>query len=349
MKKYNMILSLLMLFLLSCSDKYEDSESNLEGSEKEVMFSINLEMEPLSITTRGFFDDTAETKPWEMELNTLFLSIHMDNENNNVLKQYTFTRAEIESGKILVSVPEAYINKQVRFLAYANYVNIPSFSVPWTIFSKKSGSINTYSGTYNDVAINGIVPKGGFEMAGTILMTCPTAKEIVPVTIHLERLVNKFAIKTFIGDDFRERYHGGDLKVLNVKLNNVNSISYLLRQNDIAVGSTSLNQDAVYNEGYYNNLFYLFESDNQIEITLDCLFDKDGDFSKTNDQERFTYKFYTSIGSVNTGRRNDYHRLSITIHTLPNNISPHFTLDEEWSTIIDNELEYDEFINFIDN
>ncbi len=72
MKKYNMILSLLMLCLLSCSDKVDDLEPENDNNENEVLFSLILKQYQFWQKQEVSLMTLQKNKTREIDLKTCF-------------------------------------------------------------------------------------------------------------------------------------------------------------------------------------------------------------------------------------------------------------------------------------
>ena len=80
-------------------------------------------------------------------------------------------------------------------------------------------------------------------------------------------------------------------------------------------------QSAGESSGSYNNLFYLFENGplnagNRVTVTLDGLYDRDGNFGTTGDQTPVTYT--TELTGTANGQflRNGYYRVAVNVSGL---------------------------------
>ncbi len=322
--------------LMSCTE--HDSNNKNEYISKETQILLRFKTQSLLVQIRGDFD-SSEAKPWETEINTLDLYVFEGVGERNLISSYALSKDEALSGEVMIGIPEEYIGEDIKLCAIANHKITNPSTTYFQFLKTASMGPASYNGEYEKVK-NGLIPQSGFEMSGEVNIKQPEIGMLTPVTIELERIVNKTAIQTKVADNFKELYKGGDIRVQQICANTATRSSILKEPNPPS-NSITLEQTSHYENGYYNNLFYFFERNQESSFTVECLFDKDGDFSTLNDQEIITFIFKAPIGLIGDGNsRNVYYRISITINALPDSINPGFTIDEYWNDSIDQDFDF---------
>lgn len=177
-----------------------------------------------------------------------------------------------------------------------------------------------YNGNFAEVSTQ-CRRSGGFLMTGNQSQTIAAAGSPTDVNITLKRTVAKVAVQTKLSADFASKYPG------KVKINTA-TLTKAASQTPYFSGSAnpgSMNftciQPAGESSGSYNNLFYLFENGplnagNRVTVTLDGLYDRDGNFGTTGDQTPVTYT--TELTGTANGQflRNGYYRVAVNVSGL---------------------------------
>lgn len=177
-----------------------------------------------------------------------------------------------------------------------------------------------YNGNFAEVSTK-CRRTGGFLMTGSQTRMIAAAGSPTDVTIPLKRTVAKIAIQTTLSADFASKYPG------KVRINTA-TLSKAASQTPYIGGAANpggMNftciQSAGEASGNYNNLFYLFENGtlsigSRVTVTLDGLYDRDGNFSTTGDQTPVTYT--TELTGAADGQllRNGYYRVAVNVAGL---------------------------------
>lgn len=185
----------------------------------------------------------------------------------------------------------------------------------------KETSAALYNGTFAEVSA-AAKRSGGFLMSGTATKTIAAAGQATDVAITLKRDVAKIAIQSSLSADFASKYPG------KVKVNSA-TVSRAASQTPYFGGTaapgamtythTQTPQEA---SDKYNNLVYLFENGtlaagSRVLLTLEATYDRDGDFSTTDDQAPITYEVELKGTSDNgTLLRNGYYRVAVSLAGL---------------------------------
>ena len=155
-------------------------------------------------------------------------------------------------------------------------------------------------------------------MSGTATKTIAAAGQATDVAITLKRDVAKIAVQSSLSDDFASKYPG-KIKVNSAKISRAASQTPYFG-GTIASGAMTYTHTQTLQEdaGKYNSLFYLFENGtlaagSRVLLTLEAIYDKDGNFSTTGDQTPVTYevelKGTSDNGTIHrTGRKRHDHR-----------------------------------------
>ena len=156
---------------------------------------------------------------------------------------------------------------------------------------------------------------GGFLMSGSATKTV-TAGASTDVAITLKRDVAKIAVQSFFSADFASKYPG-KIKVNSAKISRAASQTPYFG-GTIASGAMTYTHTQTPKEdaGKYNSLFYLFENGtlaagSRVLLTLEAIYDKDGNFSTTGDQTPVTYEVELK-GTSDNG----YYRVAVSLAGL---------------------------------
>lgn len=177
-----------------------------------------------------------------------------------------------------------------------------------------------YNGLFDEVT-SVCKRTGGFLMTGMQARRIEGAGTTTDVPIVLKRTVAKIAIQSALSSDFPSKY-SGKVKILTATLSKAASQSPYFSGTANPGGMTfSSTQPSVAQSDHYNNLFYIFEngplsSGSRVMITMEGIYDKDGDFSTVSDQTPVVYN--VEIAGTSDGQilRNGYYRVAVTIAGL---------------------------------
>ena len=202
-----------------------------------------------------------------------------------------FTPAEVSAKKATFALPKSVAGKSVEFYAIAN-TTVGDIADKAALLALKETSAALYNGTFAEVSA-AAKRSGGFLMSGTATKTVAAAGQATDVAITLKRDVAKIAIQSSLSADFAS-----------------GAMTFTHTQTP--------KEDA----GKYNSLFYLFENGtlaagSRVLLTLEAIYDKDGDFSTTGDQTPVTYEVELKGTSDNgTILRNGYYRVAVSLAGL---------------------------------
>ncbi len=329
MKKIIKVFLMTLVILTACAKEEADFQDTIENDEKiTVRFSYHTQ----EVNTRAFFENNTSGEPWETEVATLDLFI-MGTSKPYFNLHKSLTSEEIESKEVKIGLPESQIGKSLYFYAVANKeIELPD-EYGGLLGFIETDSPALYNGTFEEVTSRSLRPEG-FVMSGYISTAKSSDGSITVVPIELSRVVNKIAIKTEIAPTFSEFYNGGVIEVRNVTISNRPPIAYLFKQHNRYLDDYSYSHSQIPGviNGDYCSLFYCYEGLSKATITLDCVFDEDGDLSTTSDQIPVSYTIPFNQGH----KRNTYHRITATIKGLGGeNVHTLFTGSEEWENSMD--------------
>lgn len=247
------------------------------------------------------------------------MSVLAFDAGGNLLVQRNFTGSEVNDKKATFALPKSAAGTTVEFYAVAN-VSISPVSTKAELLALTETVAADYNGSFAEVSTN-CRRTGGFLMTGSQSQTIAAAGTSTDVSIALKRTVSKVAIQTALSADFASKYPG------KVKINTA-TLSKAASQTPYFSGSANpgpMNftciQPAGESSGKYNNLFYVFENGalsigSRVTVTLEGLYDRDGNFGTTGDQTPVTYT--TELTGAGNGEllRNGYYRLAVQVSGL---------------------------------
>lgn len=210
--------------------------------------------------------------------------------------------------------------KSVEFYAIAN-TTVGDIADKAALLALKETSAAVYNGTFAEVSA-AAKRSGGFLMSGTATKTIAAVGQATDVAITLKRDVAKIAVQSSLSDDFASKYPG-KIKVNSAKISRAASQTPYFG-GTIASGAMTFTHTQTPKEdaGKYNSLFYLFENGtlaagSRVLLTLEAIYDKDGNFSTTGDQTPVTYEVELKGTSDNgTILRNGYYRVAVSLAGL---------------------------------
>ena len=280
--------------------------------------TVSFVAEPNSAQTRAFFDASATTESWEKSLSSL--TVFCFNTDGSLIVRRNFTPAEVSAKKATFALPKSAAGKSVEFYAIANTA-VNDIADKAALLALKETSAALYNGTFAEVS-SAAKRSGGFLMSGTATKTIAAAGQATNVAITLKRDVAKIAIQSSLSADFASKYPG-KIKVNSAKISRAASQTPYFG-GTIASGAMTYTHTQTPKEdaGKYNSLFYLFENGtlaagSRVLLTLEAIYDKDGNFSTTGDQTPVTYEVELKGTSDNgTILRNGYYRIAANITGL---------------------------------
>lgn len=280
--------------------------------------TVSFVAEPNSAQTRAFFDASATTESWEKSLSSL--TVFCFNTDGSLIVRRNFTPAEVSAKKATFALPKSAAGKSVEFYAIANTA-VNDIADKAALLALKETSAALYNGTFAEVS-SAAKRSGGFLMSGTATKTIAAAGQATNVAITLKRDVAKIAIQSSLSADFASKYPG-KIKVNSAKISRAASQTPYFG-GTIASGAMTYTHTQTPKEdaGKYNSLFYLFENGtlaagSRVLLTLEAIYDKDGNFSTTGDQTPVTYEVELKGTSDNgTILRNGYYRVAVSLAGL---------------------------------
>lgn len=303
-----------LLALASCAkEQQEPVPTPPNGGSVTVSFVA----EPNSAQTRAFFDASATTESWEKSLSSL--TVFCFDTDGSLIVRRNFTPAEVSAKKATFALPKSAAGKSVEFYAVAN-TPVGDIADKAALLALKETSAAVYNGTFAEVSA-AAKRSGGFLMSGSATKTV-TAGASTDVAITLKRDVAKIAVQSSLSDDFASKYPG-KIKVNSAKISRAASQTPYFG-GTIASGAMTYTHTQTPQEdaGKYNSLFYLFENGtlaagSRVLLTLEAIYDKDGNFSTTGDQTPVTYEVELKGTSDNgTILRNGYYRVAVSLAGL---------------------------------
>ena len=314
----NILLATIALFALaSCSKFQEANEPDLaNGSNVTVSFIA----EPNdAVPTRAFFDQTTTTESWESSLNSLTILVF--DPSGKLIVQRNFSTAEISAKKATFALPRSSTGTTCSFYAIANRT-LPSIGSTTVLAGVMDEEPSAYNGAFADVTTKS-QRTGGFVMSGMLSKTVGAVNTVTDVPITIKRVVAKVAVQTTMASDFSTRYPG-KVRINKTTISRTTGGSSLISASPVKTSGTpfSYAQAPVEASSAFNNLFYIYENStlaagSRVLLTLDATYDRDGNFTSTDDQVPITYTCEINGTSGNGSiLRNGYYRVSISISGL---------------------------------
>lgn len=237
----------------------------------------------------------------------------------NILVQRYFTSDEVTAKQATFALPKSAAGTTVEFHAVAN-VAVGTINNKAELLALTENVAADYNGTYAEVSTK-CRRSGGFLMTGSQTQTIAAAGSSTAVTVSLKRTVAKVAVQTALSADFASKYPG-KVKINTATLTKAASQTpYFSGVTNPGAMNFSCIQPVGESSGKYNNLFYLFENGtlsagNRVTVTLEGLYDRDGNFGTTGDQTPVTYT--TELTGAANGQliRNGYYRVAINVAGL---------------------------------
>lgn len=318
--------------LASCAKEEQTPVPVPAAGDNEI--SVSFVAEPISAQSRAFFDASATTESWEKSLSSI--SLFCFNPDGSLIVRRNFTTAEVTAKKATFSLPRSAAGKSVEFYAIAN-TTVGDIADKAALLALKETSAALYNGTFAEVSA-AAKRSGGFLMSGTATKTVAAAGQATDVAITLKRDVAKIAVQSSLSADFASKYPG------KVKVNSA-TVSRAASQTPYFGGAaapgamtythTQTPQEA---SDKYNNLVYLFENGtlaagSRVLLTLEATYDRDGDFSTTDDQAPITYEVELKGTSDNgTILRNGYYRVAVSLAGLTGQDVSATIIVADWET-----------------
>ncbi len=292
-------------------------------------------------STRAFFDATAAAESWEKSVSSA--TIFAFDDAGALLLRRGFSSSELTNSSATFALPGVVANDKVDIFVVANN-DIPTSVTNYdTLKAIANSNLNDYNGEFSTVS-TGAKRSEGFVMTAVSNVTISEGKTAIAAT--LERTVAKVAVELTQSADFASNY-SGTLKVKDVVVSNTPSTTTLASsfganssKNYTFTQNTNISGDKS------QNLFYIYDSetpssdDDKVLLTVNAIYDIDGDLSSTGDQSDVSYSILLEDGSAITKvTRNNYYRISGTISGLEGADAEISISVSDWASATDSSVE----------
>lgn len=338
MKKTLFLAGVALITLASCVKESLCYDEACNESYVSISFRAD---ESDKAAARGFFDNSPNAETWEKQLSSTIIYVY--SPSGDIITHRTLTNDELAAKKANFAIPRSYKNTTCTFYAVANN----SVSVPDSesdIKARVDVAPSSYNGTMAEVLTKSKRTEG-FTMSGSRQVNIGSDETVTSVPLVLKRTVAKVAIEVSLSDDFASKYGNAKVKITNA------TISKAASNTPIVAGAVSTgpmtfthSQSPSETGGKFRNLFYVYENaalspDNQVTITLDGIYDLDGNFSSTADQSEVQYEIKVNQAGNGVIKRNGYYRIAATITGITGvDVESTFSV-AEWETPITQNVE----------
>ena len=320
MKKMFLAAAAALAMLASCSKDADEIADTAKGGVVKITLT-----DKTPAMTRAFFGTTAAAESWEKKIGSLTLFV-FDGSDRAVL-QRRFSAAEISGQAATIPVPDAKPGELYKFYVVANSGNPANVADLTELRSSTESEAASYNGTFDEVTTKA-VRSGGFTMTGS-MKAIAQAGQTTDVQIGIERLVAKIAVQTATDSKFAAAYPGR-VKIASATVSRAASSTPYFNETQHSGGvenraavvhNFSQTQASKEQSGKYANLFYVYGSENSnpaenVLLTLEGVYDNDGDFATTADQIPISYEVELNGDSGKAISRNTYRRVSVNISGL---------------------------------
>ena len=309
MKKMILAATAALAMLASCNKHTDEIADSATGS------VVKITLTDKTPETRAFFDQTAAAESWEKKIGTLTLFVF--DGNGDAVLQRKFTAAEISGQTATIPVPDAAPGQTYRFYAIANGSALSGIGTLDDLRSQAESEIADYNGTFDEVTTKA-KRSAGFTMTGSATQAIAAAGQTTTVQIALERLVSKVAVQATTDSKFAATYPGRVRIASGGTQNREHSGGTMPL---FAAQTFSHTQAAKEQSGKYANLFYIYGNEDNMAaesvlLTLEGIYDHDGDFGTTDDQMPVSYESELAGDSGKAINRNTYRRVTVNISGL---------------------------------
>ena len=256
------------------------------------------------------------------------LTLFVFDGSDRAVLQRRFSAAEISGQAATIPVPDAKPGELYKFYVVANSGNPANVADLTELRSSTESEAASYNGTFDEVTTKA-VRSGGFTMTGSTMKAIAQAGQTTDVQIGIERLVAKIAVQTATDSKFAAAYPGR-VKIASATVSRAASSTPYFNETQHSGGvenraavvhNFSQTQASKEQSGKYANLFYVYGSENSnpaenVLLTLEGVYDNDGDFATTADQIPISYEVELNGDSGKAISRNTYRRVSVNISGL---------------------------------
>lgn len=368
MKQFHPTLSVLFSLFLgictfsSCADRNDapPSEPEEKGQFK-IVFS--------SSASKTFFEDLTAGEECEKALKKLTMFVY-ENGSDTYVYQRAFTTHEVDKKSAIFSIGDIDPAKSYDFYVVANYTFKPSDAADiqkvtrTELLALLQSDISTYNApTFAEMFNNGTA-KGmrtdGFVMSGTTQNVAPPATDTPrQVTVNLDRIVAKIAMRTTLSDAFKTNYiskYGSTMEIQSATISALpNNVKLVVESGAFTAPgnfNTTLAQTPTVNvtETSYDNLFYTFPNgklvndvgNNKPTLTIVGKYDFDGNPATTLDASTITYttKLESLTGTQGLLPRNGYIKVVVNINGLTESEVKAEIKVNEWQGVITETIDF---------
>lgn len=329
MKKLFLAATVALAFFASCSQDTNSLTDPIKGSVVNVSFVD----EPSE--SRAFFATTAAAETWEKTLSSVTMFIF--NPSGNLITQRAFNASEIAGKSASFALPDVSPGTNCDFYAVANLSTITGITTKAALLAVLENNAGQYNGTFAEVS-TGAKRTDGFVMSGTASKAVAAAGSTTTVALTLKRTVAKIAVQVTQSAGFGSIYSGA-VRVNSVSIGKAATQSPVVKPATPTTGTMNytFSQNSNVSGADYQNLFYVFENGtlaagSRVTLTIDAIYDADGNFSTTTDQVPMSYTVELDGDAAGAIARNGYYRVSVTINGLSgSDASMTFTV-ADWET-----------------
>lgn len=265
--------------------------------------------------TRAFFGTTATAETWEKSITNVIMYAFKD---GNMIAYRAFTDDELAVKRATFPLSGVRAGDVCNFYAVTNALpQVEGYISEKEFLNLIENAPSNYNGTFAQVS-TGAKRSLGFVMSGKATATVSSGTTNVALT--LKRTVAKIAVQAKLADNFHNIYLG-DIKVKDITISKAASQSYIWKQTSPNTGARnfSFNQVSNVSGKNYQNLFYIYENaatSDKVTLTINAIYDIDGDYSTTTDQKEVTYTLGLDGKTAGEIARNGYYRVAVTIKGL---------------------------------
>lgn len=317
-----------LTLLVSCSKDYNEIMDASQGAVVSVSFKNE---EPSS---RAFFGTTSTAEAWEKELKAV--TMYVFDSAGKLALQRAFSAGELSGKQAVFALPDVTAGDNYDFYAVAN-LQPSGITNKASLLAALEKDASVYNGAFADVT-NAAKRPGGFVMTGFTTKAIAAAGSSTDVTIVLKRTVAKIAIEVTPSDAFGSVYPGA-FRINSVTVSKAASQTPVIKPATLSPGTMNFRSTQMSNaaSGKYRNLFYIYENGNlaagsRVKLSLNGTYDKDGNFTTTDDQTSMSYDVELSGMGSGAIQRNGYYRVAVTVNGLSGNDATLTITPAEWET-----------------
>lgn len=328
------LIALVALSILSCSKETPSSKNPIQGeiSDRNVKISFG----PSNSTTKSPTIGTDEGETWEKTVTSMSIYIFKE-DVDKIVAQRKLTDTEIAALEVDFVVPNCESGKKYTFYAVANKTPLV-VTTKTDLLATVITDPEEYNSEYTTVTA-GCARENGFVMSGSADATI-NETETIGLIMTLDRIVSKVAIQAKTTDIFASNYNGA-IRVNKANIEKSATDCLLIKPTPVAnrTMTQSITQASTLSEGFFKNLFYLYENasltvGNRVNLKLEATYDADKDFTTTDDQQEIIYNIELEGSNANgVIERNAYYKLNILIDGLTGKDVTANIIFAPWNTV----------------